>query len=93
MIVSTRTITAADVAREGNILVILPWDGRVGELYATHRRQEGGGPLLYGLYGKAPSPSSEFAHMHVTWAHLLMEMYCGGPIRRAPEGSELGGLV
>lgn len=90
---NTSIVTAADVAREGNILVILPWDGRVGELYATHRHQGGGGPLLYGLYGKAPSPSPEFAHAHATWEYLTTVEYHGGPIRRAPEGAELGDLV
>ena len=93
---TTSIVTADDVAREDNILVILPWDGRVGEIWddGIHRKGPDYAEHLYGIAGLNGSQVPERMYLLAPWAHIA-QMYAwrGTDIRRAPEGAEPGDLV
>lgn len=82
-------ITKDDVIAEGNIKVVLPWDGRVGELWFDRLVD---GELVFGLAGKnRDGRNFEFTS---DWHYIVgRDVYAGRPIRRAPEGAEVGDLV
>lgn len=83
------TITKDDVIREGNIKVVLPWDGRVGELWLERMGADG---LVFGLAGKNRDGSGfKFTS---DWYYITSrDVYGDHAIRRAPEGVEVGDLV
>lgn len=83
------TITKDDVIREGNIKVVLPWDGRVGELWLE--RMGADGPV-FGLAGKnRDGLGFKFTS---DWYYITSrDVYGDRAIRRAPEGAEVGDLV
>ena len=83
------TITKDDVIREGDIKVVLPWDGRVGELWFDRTAD---GEPVFGLAGKnRDSRNFEFTS---DWYYITgRDVYGDLPIRRAPKGAEVGDLV
>lgn len=82
-------ITKADVIAEGNVKVVLPWDGRVGELW--FERTDNGEPV-FGLAGK--NRDSRGFSFTSDWHDIVdRDVYGDRPIRRAPEGAEVGDLV
>lgn len=81
-------LTAEDVIREGNVCVILPWDGRVGELWWDASRR------LFGLAGLNGDRVPVRFLFHATWADLKAHYARhDATIRRAPVGVEIGDLV
>lgn len=81
-------LTADDVIREGNILVILPWDNRVGELWWDRSRR------LFGLAGLNAEQVPRSFLFHSTWADLKAHYArLDAVIRRAPAGAQVGDLV
>ena len=93
---TTQTITAADVEAEGNILVILPWDGRIGEIYDDGPRPCGVDKWYhsYGLRGLNCDRAPNHFNQHGRWESITQDYArWGTDIRRAPEGAELGDLV
>ena len=87
-----RSITKADVLREGNIKVILPWDGRVGEIW-TAGVHEGYG-RLFGLAGLNGDRAPVQFVLRGPWDDIVNHYaHHNAAIRRAPAGAELGDLV
>lgn len=81
-------LTAEDVIREGNVAVILPWDGRVGELWWDRGRR------LFGLAGLNGDRVPARFLFHATWADMKAHYTRhGAMIRRAPAGAEIGDLI
>ena len=86
--ISTNALTADDVIREGNVRVILPWDGRVGELWWDRSRR------LFGLAGLNGDMFPARFLFHTTWADMKAHYaWHDAAIRRAPAGAEPGDLV
>lgn len=94
---STMTVvTEADVKREGNIRVVLPWDGRIGEIWDDGMHEHGHGiwEQMYGIagLGEGPVPSQTFWQQ--SWEDLeQMYSWRGATILRAPAGAEPGDLL
>lgn len=89
---TTKTIssvlTADDVIREGNVLVILPWDNRVGELWWDRSRR------LFGLAGLNAEQVPRRFLFRSTWADLKAHYARhDAVIRCAPSGAQVGDLV
>lgn len=85
---ATDTLTADDVIREGNIVVILPWDGRVGELWWDAARR------LFGLAGLNGDRSPACFLFHADWGCLTQKYaWHDATIRRAPAGARIGDLI
>lgn len=88
----TPVVTAQNVLREGNIGVVLPWDGRVGELWNAGVHPTRG--RMFGLAGlNGDRIPARFA-LTAEWEYIS-QMYAweNAAIRRAPEGAEPGDLV
>lgn len=82
-------ITKDDVIREGNIKVVLPWDGRVGELWIERLVDD---ELVFGLAGKNRD-SRDFKFTSDWYYITSRDVYGDRIIRRAPKGAEVGDLV
>lgn len=65
---ATDILAAEDVIREGNVRVILPWDGRVGELWWDSTRR------LFGLAGLNGDRRPARFLFHASWDYLT-QMY------------------
>lgn len=85
---AAEVLTADDVVREGNVRVILPWDGRVGEVWWDSARR------LFGLAGLNGDRIPARFLFHAMWADLKAHYARhDAMIRRAPVGAEIGDLV
>lgn len=85
---AAEVLTADDVIREGNVRVILPWDGRVGEMWWDRGRR------LFGLAGLNGERTPHRFLFHSTWADLKAHYARhDATILRAPAGAEIGDLV
>ena len=85
---NSSTLTADDVVREGNVRVILPWDGRVGEVWWDSARR------LFGLAGLNGERTPRHFLFHATWADMKAHYARhDAAIRRAPAGAQVGDLV
>lgn len=85
---NSNALTADDVIREGNVLVILPWDNRVGELWWDRSRR------LFGLAGLNGESTPRHFLFHATWADMKAHYaQRGATILRAPSGAQVGDLV
>jgi hypothetical protein len=82
-------ITKADVIAEGNIKVVLPWDGCVGELWFD---RESHGEPVFGLVGKNRD-GRDFSFTSDWYYITSRDVYGDRTIRRAPKGAEVGDLV
>ena len=84
----TTALAAEDVIREGNVAVILPWDGRVGELWWDRSRR------LFGMAGLNGDRIPARFLFHATWADLKARYARhDAMIRRAPAGARTGDLI
>ena len=85
---AAEVLTADDVVREGNVRVILPWDGRVGEVWWDSARR------LFGLAGLNGDRCPARFLFHASWADIK-DRYAwrDATICRAPAGTEIGDLV
>lgn len=87
-------VTEDDVVREGNVTVVLPWDGRIGEIWDDGLHEHGPGNFehMYGIAGISKDSGRVFWQQ--SWWQLE-EMYgwYGAEIRRAPAGAEPGHFV
>lgn len=85
---AAEVLTADDVVREGNIRVVLPWDGRVGEVWWDAARR------LFGLAGLNAEQVPRRFLFHSTWADLKAHYARrGATVLRAPSGARVGDLV
>lgn len=85
---NSSALTADDAIREGSVLVILPWDGRVGELWWDRSRR------LFGLAGLNGESVPRHFLFHSPWADLKAHYARrDATILRAPSGAEPGDLV
>lgn len=85
---NSNALTADDVIRGGNVLVILPWDNRVGELWWDRSRR------LFGLAGLNGESTPRHFLFHATWADMKSHYARhDAAIRRAPAGAETGDLA
>lgn len=81
-------LTADDVVREGNVRVILPWDGRVGEVWWDSTRR------LFGMAGLNGESVPRRFLSHASWADIKARYaWRDAMIRRAPAGAEIGDLI
>lgn len=83
------TITKADVIAEGNVKVVLPWDGRVGEIWVVDSDRD-----LFGLAGLNADHIPARIEFHASLDYIVQfYTWNNAEIRRAPEGAEVGDLV
>lgn len=87
-------VTEDDVIREGNVTVILPWDGRIGEIWDDGRHEHGPGRYehMYGITGISEESGRVFWQQRWWQLEEMYEWY-GAAIRRAPKGAEPGHFV
>ena len=85
-------INETDVINEGNVRVILPWDGRVGELWDAGVTEHG---HVYGLYGLSADRVPVRMDMTAPWDYVmtLYKWHGQSHIRRAPEWALEGDIV
>lgn len=84
-------ITQAMVNEKGNVKVILPWDGRVGEIWDAGVTGRG---HKYGMAGLGADDVPMKMTMICDWEYIV-QMYAwhGAKILVAPEGAEMGDIV
>lgn len=84
-------ITQTMVNDRGNIKVILPWDGRVGELWDAGVTERG---HKYGITGLNDDDVPAMMEVMCDWEYIVtMYAWHGKRIMEAPEGAEIGDII